>query len=344
MSTTRGRPDDLTLRRALRRWAFNPVLREGPDVPAEIQHALAWLQRSTKPVSTLRRDENVRALLSALRRNLDGALAAASVANRKRRIINALLEYAVKERELLERNPIPAARKAASAPKTTMAIDRRRVLNPVQARSLFKAVGEQARSGPRLVAFFGCLYFAGLRPEEAVALRRRNLDLPVKGWGTIHLERSEPHAGREWTDSGKNRDLRPLKQRDEDEVRPVPCPPELTAMLHHHIKSFGISQDGRIFRGERNDNELPKLTIVRAWKRARTDTFTPEVAASPLGATPYDLRHAACSTWLNAGVPATTVADWAGHSVDVLLSTYARCIDGTTRTMQTMIDAVLGTT
>jgi len=43
---------------------------------------------------------------------------------------------------------------------------------------------------------------------------------------------------------------------------------------------------------------------------------------------PYDLRHAAVSTWLNAGVPAAQVADWAGHSVDVLLRVYVKCIAG----------------
>ena len=43
---------------------------------------------------------------------------------------------------------------------------------------------------------------------------------------------------------------------------------------------------------------------------------------------PYDLRHAAVSTWLNAGVPAPQVAEWAGHSVDVLLRVYAKCIAG----------------
>ncbi|MEZ0107603.1 hypothetical protein ABH920_001595 [Catenulispora sp. EB89] len=47
-----------------------------------------------------------------------------------------------------------------------------------------------------------------------------------------------------------------------------------------------------------------------------------------MGKRPYDLRHAAVSTWLNAGVSAPQVAEWAGHSVDVLLSVYAKCIDG----------------
>jgi hypothetical protein len=37
---------------------------------------------------------------------------------------------------------------------------------------------------------------------------------------------------------------------------------------------------------------------------------------------------AGVSTWLNAGVPATQVAEWAGHSVDVLLKIYAKCIVG----------------
>ena len=49
---------------------------------------------------------------------------------------------------------------------------------------------------------------------------------------------------------------------------------------------------------------------------------------SPLARRPYDLRHAAVSLWLNAGVPATQVAEWAGHSVNVLLRVYATCIVG----------------
>src|SRR5690606_17318373 len=107
-----------------------------------------------------------------------------------------------------------------------------------------------------------------------------------------------------------------------------PCPPELTALLHEHIRLFGTAADGRLFRGERNDEELPKGTIISVWRRARAEVFTPEVLASPLARTPYDLRHAAVSTWLNAGVPPADVAQWAGHSVEVLLKIYAKCLDG----------------
>ncbi|WP_243722598.1 hypothetical protein [Actinomadura sp. 7K507] len=54
----------------------------------------------------------------------------------------------------------------------------------------------------------------------------------------------------------------------------------------------------------------------------------PAEAASPLAETPYALRHAAVSTWLSAGVPPAQVAEWAGHSVAVLLRVYAKCVAG----------------
>jgi hypothetical protein len=159
-------------------------------------------------------------------------------------------------------------------PKTTHGIDRRRVANPVQARTLLHAVGQQ-RGGRRLVAFFGCLYYAALRPEEAISLAKHNLSLPTRGWGELHIERAEPYAGKEWTDSGRNRDQRPLKQRARGEIRLVPCPPPLTDLLHAHIQEFGVQPDGRLFIGERNSGELPTMTIGRVWRRARQAAFTP---------------------------------------------------------------------
>lgn len=59
---------------------------------------------------------------------------------------------------------------------------------------------------------------------------------------------------------------------------------------------------------------------------------------------PYDLRHACVSTWLNAGVPATQVAEWAGHSVDVLMRVYAKCIYGQEEAARKRIEAALNVT
>jgi integrase len=338
VTSTRGQPNGKLLRAALKRWAFNTAHRDDPNCPDDIRSALRWAASHTRPVSALREPRLLRQVLDGLTVKLDSTPAAPSVASRRRKILHAALEYAV-ELELLDKNPMPALK--WTPPKASHGVDRRRVANPIQARTLLHAVGEQ-RGGRRLVAFFGCLYYAGLRPEEAISLTKHNLSLPRQGWGELHIERAEPYAGKEWTDSGHSRDQRPLKQRARGEVRPVPCPPELTTLLHAHIQEFGVQPDGRLFVGERNGDELPTMTIGRMWRRARQAAFTAAVAASPLAKTPYDLRHAAVSTWLNGGVPPTTVAEWAGHSVEVLLRIYAKCLDGGDALIRQRVQAALG--
>ncbi len=88
--------------------------------------------------------------------------------------------------------------------------------------------------------------------------------------------------------------------------------------------------------------ELAESTYCRVWRKARVRALTAAEAASPLAGRPYDLRHAAVSTWLNAGVPSTQVAEWAGHSLAVLLQIYAKCLVGQEEAARRRIDAVLG--
>jgi len=47
------------------------------------------------------------------------------------------------------------------------------------------------------------------------------------------------------------------------------------------------------------------------------------------------------SLWLNAGVPATQVAEWAGHSVAVLLRVFAKCIAGQEDSALRRVDVAL---
>ena len=78
-----------------------------------------------------------------------------------------------------------------------------------------------------------------------------------------------------------------------------------------------------------------------SWAAARTLALTPEQVASPLAARPYDLRHGAVSLWLNGGVAVTEVANRAGHSVEILLRVYAKCIDGGEEAANRRIDEAL---
>ena len=86
---------------------------------------------------------------------------------------------------------------------------------------------------------------------------------------------------------------------------------------------------------------MASTAIRYVWAEARTLAFTPGQVTSPLAGRPYDLRHAAVSLWLNAGVPATEVAEQAGHSVQVLLRVYAKCLDDGEAIANKRIDAAL---
>lgn len=335
----RGKPDDKTVRSALFRWAFNTQRRGAEACPENVENALRWVERNTRAVSALADPEVLRPVMNALARKLDGTTAGASVVNRKRAVLNNAVEYAI-ERKLLEKNPVPDLK--WKAPKITHEVDKRSVANPIQVRTLLNAVKKVQRSGARLVTCYACTYYSALRPEEAINLRKHNVILPPTDdeWGEFQLERAAPHAGKEWTDSGKARDDRGLKHRGPDEIRIVPIPPELVVRLRAHTAEFGYDRDGRLFVGDRG-GEVPVITYNRIWRVAREATFAREVLASPLAENPYSLRHACVSMWLNGGVPATQVAEWAGHSVEVLLSVYAKCIHGQDQAARRRIESAL---
>ncbi len=335
----RGRPDERVIRSALRGWAFNTGKRQSNEVPDSDQAVLSWCARNSLPVSAAAEPAMLRVLQKAITTKLDGTKYAPTVARKTRSVLSNVLDYAI-EMGALEANPLNSV-KWTMMPKGNRAVDPRAVPNPVQVRTLLNAVRSVKRSGSRLEAFFGVMYFAALRPEETVGLRDYNLQLPEKGWGEIYVEDAHPHAGSHWTSTGKPRDTRSLKARDTGEGRTVPSPPELTELLRNHIDRFGVGSDGLVFTGDKG-GEIPLITYTRVWRAARAEAFTDRVCATPLARRPYDLRHAAVSTWLAAGVPPTTVARWAGHSVAVLLEVYAACLHGQDVAARKQVEDILG--
>ncbi|MEU7673869.1 site-specific integrase [Micromonospora taraxaci] len=339
-----GRPDSTLLRRALREWEFPPASRQ-LDRPVEIAAALQWLGKASLPLSALAEAAVVRPALDTLGLTMDGRPAAATTTRRRRSVFYNVLQYAV-ELELLAFNPVDKLRVRSSRRKVAGEVDRRVVVNIRQARELLTAVtyvgqrGKNGRRGERLVAFYACLYFAALRPSEALGMRVRDCHLPATGWGLLTVEKSRPAAGKRYTDSGEVHDDRGLKHRGDMEAREVPIPPELVAILRAHVDRFGVGVDGRLFRSDRG-NVVASSTYSRVWEEARTLSLTPDRVASPLAGRPYDLRHAGVSLWLNAGLPAPEVAQRAGHSVDVLLKVYAKCLDGDRSRMNERIETAL---
>jgi integrase len=317
---TKGMPDARTVRRALYSWAFNKN-RWNEEVPPDVAKVLDWFQRKSLPVSALSDRLVVRAALNALSKKLDGKTAAAGTISRKRAIFYNSLEYAV-DAELLSDNPLDRVKWKAPE-QVVEEVDPACVPNPAQAAKLLDAVRDQSKRGRRLVAFFGCMYYAAARPAEVIGLRLQDCDLPRRGWGLLLLRETRPRSGTAWTDSGEAHEKRGLKHRPRKAVRRVPIPPELVALLRWHLMAYGTAPDGRVFQTMRG-GLIQDTGYGEVWAEARTRALTAAEFDSVLAKRPYDLRHAAVSTWLSSGVEPQLVAERAGHSVAVLFRVYAK--------------------
>ena len=165
--------------------------------------------------------------------------------SRKRAIFYNALEYAV-ELGHLPTNPISAIK--WRAPKLTEAVNPRVVINHGQARALLDAVGRAAAGAGGVLRGH---VLRGAAPGRGGGPAQGGLDAPPHGMGRAVPEHVGPAAGRAWSEGGTRREPRQLKHRGVDEVRIVPCPPELTALLHTHLAEHGTAPDGRLFRGTR---------------------------------------------------------------------------------------------
>jgi len=245
----------------------------------------------------------------------------ASTITRERAVFHGALGYAV-EVGLLPANPVGLVR--WRAPGAAVAVSPATVPSPAQVGVI---LAEVARIRPELAAFFGCLSYAALRPEEAVALRRGDLLLPARGRGTIILTAACPRTGAARTSTGTPFEPRGLKHRPGGAIRVVPIPPVLVRMLRQHLHASGTAPDGRPFRGTRG-GMLSESVYGRAWHAARQAALGPGLAATALARRPYDLRHAALSLWLNASGAPAEVAARAGTSARVLHEVYLHCTGG----------------
>jgi integrase len=108
------------------------------------------------------------------------------------------------------------------------------------------------RQGPRFRAFFGCMFYALMRPSEVAALTREGCHLPETGWGHLIFADASPAAGKAYTDDGHVHEHRGLKGRTKGRpgprarrpARKVPIPPELVELLRAHLEAFGTVRRG----------------------------------------------------------------------------------------------------
>lgn len=159
------------------------------------------------------------------------------------------------------------------------------------------------RYDKRVFAYFLWMFFTGMRPEEAIALRWSDIDFKE---GIIRVQRVRTFKGAE-RDGSKTHT-----------VRDVDLMPQAIAALSI-MKPYTLMKDGDIF-------ENP--VTGKSWhdERSQRDTYW-KPALKLLGIRwrrPYNTRHTFATVALMKDAPPGYVASQLGHSTKTLHDKYAR--------------------
>ena len=208
-------------------------------------------------------------------------------------LLGSILQRAF-ESGRIGRNPVRLVRKATRPPRKEV-----RPLAPVTVEAL------RAASRPRDATLISVLAYAGLRPQEAIALT----------WGdvrarTLLIERAASLGELRDTKTRAHRTVRLLGPLIGDlaQWREANERPRSDALM------FPTSK-GTLWTGE-------------DWRNWRHRAFDRAVQAAGLERVrPYDLRHSFASLLLHEGRSVMYVARQLGHDAQLTLSTYGHVID-----------------
>ncbi|MBE2317805.1 tyrosine-type recombinase/integrase family protein [Solirubrobacter sp. CPCC 204708] len=217
-------------------------------------------------------------------------------------VLGSILQRAV-ESERLARNPARLVRKVRRPPKGEV-----RPLAPKTVEAM------RAASTHRDATLISVLAYAGLRPQEALALRWRDI-----GERTTVINASK---------TGQRRNVRLLEPLRED----------LDAWRKAQPN---VREDGLVFPGEDGERWAPDAykSWARKKPRGRRKPGEKQRSGSPgpfaraaikagvPEATPYTLRHSFCSLLLHEGRSVVYVARQLGHDAALTLGTYGHVID-----------------
>jgi hypothetical protein len=106
--------------------------------------------------------------------------------------------------------------------------------------------------------------------------------------------------------------------------------------------AFGSSVDADVVALVRQSDGVPTPGAIIGNCSPIMTMLSAGTSMPLLAAAPYDLGHAAVSTWLAGGVPPTHVAEWAGQSVEILFLIYAKCLDRGEAELHRRVETALG--
>lgn len=290
-----------------------------------------WLDRYSLAVSVITKDlaDNV---LTAQSKRLDGQPAAASTTHQRQNAFKALLADAVED-DLLEKVPVSRKRTVQKLSKAKVGktkLDPRVLFSEEDFAKVAANIDSDLIAGALAVSFY-----AGCRPEEVLAICAEEVELPSTddsvGWLTLRGA-SYSHISKRYR--SKDEEAGPLKDRAEGDVRKAPISPALGGYLGPLLAE---RSDGLLFSTD-GIEPLPMRTIQKEWQAARESVFAP--GDPKFKSRWYDLRHSCASRWCGEHITPPRVAQWLGHSLTVLYSTYAHALEETLDTdVRKLLDA-----
>lgn len=174
------------------RIALNP--RTNAEPAGEFDAAITWVKRHSGTVRGLEDVDTFRRLMAALDKKGDGTRASPDTIRLRRTPLVGVIDYAI-EKEALSFNPLKKV-KVRKNRTALREIEAAAVVSPMQARTLLNAVRENS---PRLVAFFGLMYFGGLQSSCCccnVCLDVNPIQGSLRGHGTQDRLSGTPAAVR----------------------------------------------------------------------------------------------------------------------------------------------------
>lgn len=246
----------------------------------------------------------------SFRTDLEAAGVGAPTVRKAMSLLQSILRRAVEEDRLIS-NPVKHVRKPAQA--------RSRAVKPLPPETV-----EQIRRALRDMTdqtLISVLAYAGLRPEEALALQWSHVRK-----GTLLIEQKNVDGAIVTGQKVLGRHARTVDLLDE---------------LRLDLAAYRLASGrpaARVYVFRRADDQPWRATDYRNWRKrtfrtaahtAGLTTTTPPWSKANAydGPVPYDLRHSFASLLLHEGrLSVVEIAGQMGHSVETLLSTYAHVI------------------
>jgi integrase len=214
-------------------------------------------------------------------------------------LLQGILRRAVEWRRI-GHNPVKAVQKPKVRRQREV-----RPLSPLTVEQLRAVVAKRRKHGGRDAALIGLLAYAGLRPQEALALRWSD----VRERTLLVEKAADGQGGVKSTKTGQSRTVRLLTPLADD--------------LADWRRSLDQPDDALLF-----PNGSGGVWNDPAWQTWHRDAWVPACRAVGLkGARPYDLRHSFVSLLIHDGRSVVEVARQAGHSPTMTLDVYAHVFD-----------------